>query len=266
MRLALVVMCALVAGACGKTEVSGTSVTGGPSAALPLEATCVTVAPGDFVVEPRNANAYVSWSVVESAHAYEVAITELATGNVVAVHSLTDTKWEWGAPGLGQGPYSARVRAVTSCGMGDWSVDDVFILNRSGTAVELPAPPAPPAPPGAPAAPMFACGTLQGHYVVDLLATSFQKGNPPVFAPLALPAGAYQVHVETNDAGHQPGKQTAQIEEVVTVWGVGTTQDIPDAATRQVTTFNVVLPKLAQVVVESGPHSVHGVCVAFVRK
>jgi hypothetical protein len=97
------------------------------------------------------------------------------------------------------------------------------------------------------------------------VANSFQKGSAPVFAPLALPAGAYQVHVETNDAGHQPGKETDQIEEVVTVWGVGTTQDIPEAATRQVTTFSVVLPKLAQIVVESGPHSVHGVCVVFVR-
>ena len=42
---------------------------------------------------------------------------------------------------LGQGPYRARVRAVTACGTSDWSAEDVFLLNRSGRTVETsPAP------------------------------------------------------------------------------------------------------------------------------
>jgi hypothetical protein len=157
---------------------------------------------------------------------------------------------------------------VTACGKGGWSADDVFILNRSGNSGEVippPLPPGPPAPPPPPPAPLLSCGTVQGHYVVNLLGAAFLRGNPPVVAPLSLPPGTYRVAVETNDAAHHAGWQSHQTEEVVTVWGVGTTQDIPEAAIRQVTTFTATLPMLAQVVIEPGPHSVHGVCVAFVR-
>lgn len=83
---------------------------------------------------------------------------------------------------------------------------------------------------------------------------------------MALPARTYRVDVETNDASHGPGLQTQETQEVVTVWGVGTTQDIPEAATRQVSTFTATLPMLTQIVVEAGPDAVHGVCVAFVSR
>ncbi len=266
LRCSLILMCAVVASACGQTAVLSSEGTGGPSASQPLEATCITAAPGDFLVDPRNGNAYLSWSAVTTAHAYEVEIYRVDSGALVASSIAAETRLEWDAHDLGQGPYRARVRAISECGKGNWSAFDMFVLNRSGStpspAPPVPAPPVPPVPPP----PLHGCGTVRGHYVVNLLGTTFVRGNAPVYAPLALPAGAYEVHVETNDANHRAGWQTSQTEEVVTVWGVGTTHDIPDAATRQVTTFNVMLPMLAQVVVEAGPHSVHGVCVAFVRK
>lgn len=277
----LVAVCALLASACGQIVGAPSAVTAESSESpTALDAICVTAAPGEFLVDPRNANAYISWSGVASALAYDVEIDMVDSGERVAEHTLSVTRWEWAAPGLGQGPYRARVRAVTECGSGDWSAYHVFILNRAGDPAPtpptpqapVPAPPGPPAPPlpppptpPAPPAPLLSCGTLQGHYVVNLLGTTFVKGIE-VFAPLSLPAGSYRVEIETNEAAHRAGYQTEQTEEVVTVWGVGTTRDIPEVEVRQVTTFDVTLPLLTQVVVQGGPHSVHGVCVAFVQQ
>jgi hypothetical protein len=275
MLRSLVVICALVVSACGQTVVTPAAVTGAPSDPLTLEAACNIDTPGAFAVEPRNGNGYLSWSAVASAHAYEVDIQQVDSGAPVAAHLLVETQWEWAAQGLGQGPYRARVRAVAGCGKGAWSAEDVFILNRSGIAADAlpePAPPAP-APPGAtpapappvPSVPLLSCGTVHGHYVANALGTVFIRGMAPLVMPLALPAGAYRVDIETNDAGHRAGWQAGQTEEVVTVRGMGTTLDIAEAARRQVTTFTVTLPLLSEVVIEAGPHSVHGVCVAFVR-
>ena len=273
----LAAACAVAVSACGQTAVSQPALTGAPSAAVTLEEACTTAIPGEFVVEPRNGNAYLSWAAAGSAHAYEVEIRQVGSEAVVVSHVLAATRWEWDAQALGQGPYRARVRAIAGCGMSSWSVEDVFILNRSGQASGTPPaapssvpqtpvsqPPVVPPPVAPPPAPLLDCGTVRGHYVVDLLGKTFQVGVPPEHVPLALPAGRYRVHIETNDPGHREGWQTGQTQEVVTVWGVGTTQDIPEAATRQVTSFTVTLPRLAEIVVDSGPDSVHGVCVAFV--
>lgn len=116
MRLSLVAVCALIASACGQMPLSPSAATGVRSDPLPLEAICSSDAPGDFVVHPRNGNAYLSWSGVTSAHAYEVEIYQIDSDRLVADHTLSDTQWEWGAHGLGQGPYRARVRMVTECG------------------------------------------------------------------------------------------------------------------------------------------------------
>lgn len=278
-RCLALISAAALASACGQTVVSQPTAAGAPSEPQTLQAaTCSNDAPTGFAVEPRNGNAYLSWDPVESAEAYEVEIHEVESGSRVVMHSLRDTRWEWGG-GPTQGPYRARVRAVSPCGMSDWSGEDTFILNRSGSvtiasAPQPPAPPAaapqppapapvPPAPPTPPPAPLLSCGTLRGQYVVDLLGTTFQQDGAPVVAPLALAAGTYRIEVETNDAHHAAGVQTYQTEEVVTVWGVGTTIDIPEAVTRQVTTFTATLPMLAQIVVEPGRHSVHGVCIAI---
>lgn len=275
MRLrCLAAACAVAVSACGQTAVSPAALTGAPSAAVTLEDACITATPGEFVVEPRNGNAYLSWAAVASAQAYEVEIHQVASGTVAVSHILADTRWEWDAQELGQGPYRARVRAIAGCGMGAWSVEDVFILNRSGQAPStppaapssVPEPPVSPPPVAPPPAPLSVCGTVRGHYVVNLLGKTFQRGVPPMHVPLALPAGTYRVHVETNDPRHRDGWQAGQTQEVVTVWGVGTTQDIPEAAKRQVTSFTAMLPRLAEIVVESGPDSVHGVCVAFVSQ
>jgi hypothetical protein len=76
-----------------------------PSNPLPQEALCVTDVPSAFAVEPRNGNAYLSWSAVSSAEAYEVEIYRLDSGAGVATQTLRETRWEWGGPELGQGPY-----------------------------------------------------------------------------------------------------------------------------------------------------------------
>lgn len=281
----LVVVCAVVVSACGQTGFSPSPVTVTASESLPLQTECAVASPRGFAVEPRNANAYLSWAAVDGAESYAIEIYETGSGALVGTHVTSSTQWEWGAPGLGQGPYRARVRAQGSCGVSEWTADDVFILNRfggSGSATPdpdpfpapaptpTPMPPAPvppsPAPPVVPPAPLVACGTLKGHHVVNLLGTTFKRGMAPVRAAVSLPAGTYQVEVETNDAKHRAGYQVSQTSEVVTLRGIGTTSDIPETTPRHVTTFTATLPVLAELVVEAGRDSVHGVCVAFTSR
>jgi len=85
--------------------------------------------------------------------------------------------------------------------------------------------------------------------------------------PVSIPAGTYRVDVETKDANHQLGYQTDQTQEVVTIDGIGTTEDIPEADTAHVTTFFVTLPaQLGQVVIHGGRDSVHGLCITFTKQ
>ncbi len=284
MRLGcIVVTCALAATGCGYTQNSESAVTGGPSSILPLELACVSDAPGDFGVEPRNGNAYLSWTAVAGANVYEVEIYEVSSGSLVAGHVLAGTQWEWGAPGLGQGPYRARVRALAECGSGRWSADDVFILNRSGAAgVPPPSFPPPPVPgpeapptPAPPSTPVAACGSLSGAYAADFRDVTFRSSVGAMRA-ITVPAGVYRIDVETYDAGHAAGRQPQQTHETVSVSvrtmggrveQIGTTQDIPEAAAAIVSSFSVSLEGVSEVHLKSaGGDSVHGACVAWSRK
>ena len=284
-RRCAVVVCAFVAGGCGYTQESLSEITGAPSAPAALETSCRAEVPAEFVVEPRNGNAYLSWAAVPQADEYEVEIFLLGSDVPAAGHRLTGTRWEWDAQGLGQGPYRARVRAVTACGTSDWSAEDVFLLNRSGRAVETSPAPVPPAPPHSPsspppppapasgaATPVVSCGSLSGTYAIDLRGTTF-RGSASTSRAVAIPAGTYRVAVEAYDAGHRAGHQQGQTQETLVLSALyadgsteqlGITQDIPDAATAVVSSFTVTVRTVSQVRLGSaGGDSVHGACVVW---
>ena len=281
-RCCAVVVCAFIASGCGYTQESLSEITGAPSAPAALETSCRAEVPAEFFVEPRNGNAYLSWAAVPQADEYEVEISLLGTDVPAAEHRLAGTRWEWDAQGLGQGPYRAKVRAITACGTSDWSAEDVFVLNRSGRTVETSPAPVPPAPPQSPtpppaaasgaATPVASCGSLSGTYAIDLRGTTFRSSSSASRA-VAIPAGTYRVAVETYDAAHRAGYQPGQTQETLVLSALyadgsteqlGITQDIPDAATAVVSTFTVTVRTVSQVRLGSaGGHSVHGACVVW---
>jgi hypothetical protein len=285
-RGSLLLLCAIGAGACSNMLDETTTLTGGPTGVSPLEAPCEIAAPTEFAVEPRNANAYISWAGIEAALLYEVEIYDVRSEELVASHALPGTRWEWGAHGQGQGPYRARARAVTSCGVSDWSAEDVFILNRFGHSAGTPEPPAavaapilptpeasaPPAATVAIAPAPAACGSLSGVYAVNYRGVTFKPGMTATRA-VAIPAGNYLVEVETYDAQHRAGYQSDQTEETLNVSvrlaegggsQIGATADIPEAATTARASFHVSVGRVTHVTLASaGRHSVHGACVVW---
>jgi hypothetical protein len=282
-RLAALVLTSLIAAACGATQPYSTSVTGAPSATTTLEAACPTDPPADFAVEPRNGNAYLSWGAVTAAESYEIEIHAMDSAALLERRTLRDTRWEWAAHGLGQGPYRARVRALMGCGMSSWSPEDTFILNRSGGAGEFaeaaPAGPAPAA--AAPASvasnvtprPLATCGSLSGPYAADFRGVLFRTSAAPASRAVSIPAGTYRVDVETFDPAHRPGFQAYQTSERLTlsVRGadgttetIGTTRDIPDDATSMLSSFTVTLRATSDVLLAgASSDSVHGACVVW---
>lgn len=232
----LLPLCLFMA-ACGHDTAS--SVSGGPSSVAPSliapEASC---APPSLSVDARDMTA---WFTV-SASAYEVEVQVLDGSGWRDVGRTTGSSWT-PPPPLGFGDYRARVR---TCGaFGEWVE---FKFGGSGFVPEVP--PVPPQPPVPPFSASVCFSDVFGKGVVRRKA-------------LAVPAGAYRVEVTTSDPKHRAGYQPEQTQEVVTVRGIGTTEDIPEAATSHVTVFSVTLPALAEVVIEGGKHSVHGVCVTF---
>ena len=176
--------------------------------------------------------------------------------------------------------------------MSNWSPDDTFILNRSGGAGEIVAPaaadPAPDAAAPAPAQagpapaagasnltprPLATCGSLSGTYAADFRGVLFRTSAAPASRAVSIPAGTYRVDVETFDAAHRPGFQAYQTTESVTlsVRGadgtaetIGTTRDIPEAATSILSSFTVTLRATADVLLAgASSDSVHGACVVW---
>lgn len=239
MRIGLLIIVVLMLGACGHS----------PSAPT-VQAVAANGAPVAICFVPTIKTVDVDMSAPK-------LIIDVAGSVVVEVERFDNSnRWvPWqGSPVTQVGPvsldvwfnqhYRVRARLANCAEWSDWVVKTVGPANLCAACANPPAPP------------------FSTMVCTDTVFT----GNVVAYLPVAVPAGNYRVDVETKDAAHAPGYQPDQTQEVVTVRGIGTTEDIPEAATSHVTAFTVILPTLTEVVIEGGRDSVHGVCVSFRRE
>lgn len=212
---------------------------GAPSQAPSQAQTCTLPT---LTADARHATVYFTGPT----GAFDILIEVMDGSGWRDVEIISALSWS-PTPPLGFGEYRARVRVPCS----DWSDPAYFTFGG---------PPYTPPAPESPTPPVLVTATVCWTGAEGFFLSSI----PPRRKPVSLPAGRYRVEVETRDDGHRAGYQTDQTEEVVTVWGVGTTRDIPETEQRQMTVFNItILTPWNEVVVEGGRHSVHGVCVTF---
>lgn len=194
-----------------------------------------------FIVEVErfdNSHTWVPWSAINTNDLPPLMVDgKAAIPQLIAIDVWFDHQY--------------RIRIKGCSDWSSWMEKRVGPANPCGSCTSAPVP-----VPSAPSAPFAASVCTAGIFVTGITEQ----------LAINVPAGTYRVDVETKDAAHAPGYQPDQTQEVVTVRGIGTTEDIPETATSHVTAFTAAIPTLTEVVIEGGRDSVHGVCVSFSRE